>query len=112
MTVSAPQRIAHTILSTSAATSDGDGAVADIGVDLDGSRRPIAIGSDSGWLMLLGMIARPSSNLVADELGGDEVGDGGAEVLAVPRLREGIARPRFSRAATSSISGVMMPRRA
>src|SRR3954451_7247747 len=59
MTVSAPQRIAHTILSTSDATSDATALLPMLALILTRKLRPIAIGSDSGWLMLLGMIARP-----------------------------------------------------
>src|SRR6201991_4483566 len=59
MTVSAPQRIAHTILSTSEATSDATALLPILALILTRKLRPIAIGSDSGWLMLLGMMARP-----------------------------------------------------
>jgi hypothetical protein len=54
-----------------------------------------------------------AGDLVADEFGGDVVGDAGAEILAVAgRGLASCSRPRFSRTATYSISGVMMPRRA
>src|SRR5574338_1591279 len=59
ITVSAPQRIAHTILSTSEATSEATAELPILALILTRKLRPIAIGSDSGWLMLLGMIARP-----------------------------------------------------
>jgi hypothetical protein len=52
-------------------------------------RLPIAIGSDSGWLTLLGRIARP--------------------VATSSRTTSG-STP--SRTATNSISGVIVPRRA
>ena len=45
------------------------------------------VGSSSGWLMLAGMMARPRADLVADEFGGDELRDGGAEILAVGAAR-------------------------
>ncbi len=47
--------------------------------------RPIAIGSASGWLMFDGMMARPRAISSRTNSGGDEVGDAGAEVLAVAR---------------------------
>src|SRR3546814_14689238 len=59
MTVSAPQRIDHTILSTSVATSLATALLPILALILTRKLRPIAIGSLSGWLMLLGMIARP-----------------------------------------------------
>ena len=39
----------------------GDRGVADVGVDLDEKPRPMAMGSDSGWLTLAGMMARPDA---------------------------------------------------
>src|ERR671913_889721 len=57
MTVSAPQRIAQTILSTSAATSDATALLPILALILTRKLRPIAIGSVSGWLMLAGVIA-------------------------------------------------------
>src|SRR3546814_3259366 len=59
ITVSAPQRIDQTILSTSLATSLATAELPMLALILTRKLRPIAIGSDSGWLMLLGMIARP-----------------------------------------------------
>ena len=50
---------------------------------------PIAIGSDSGWLMLAGMIARPRATSLRTSSGGQP-----------------------SRIATNSISGVTTPLRA
>ena len=59
MTVSAPQRIDQTILSTSVATSEATALLPILALILTRKLRPMAIGSLSGWLMLLGMIARP-----------------------------------------------------
>src|SRR3546814_18208906 len=59
ITVSAPQRIDQTILSTSAATSDATALLPLLALILTRKLRPIAIGSASGWLPLPGMIARP-----------------------------------------------------
>src|SRR3546814_12318314 len=63
MTVSAPQRIDQTILSTSAATSLATALLPILALILTRKLRPIAIGSLSGWLMLLGMIALPRAQI-------------------------------------------------
>src|SRR3546814_9327236 len=67
MTVSAPQRIDQTILSTSAATSLATALLPILALILTRKLRPIAIGSLSGWLMLLGMIARPRATSRSEE---------------------------------------------
>src|SRR3546814_10771859 len=59
ITVSAPQRIDQTIFSTSCATSEATAELPMLAVIFTRKLRPIAIGSDSGWLMLDGLIARP-----------------------------------------------------
>src|ERR1044071_4206460 len=59
ITVSAPQRIAHTILSTSSSTEDVTAELPILALILVRKLRPIAIGSSSAWLMLAGMIALP-----------------------------------------------------
>ena len=51
--------------------------------------RPMAIGSSSPWLMLAGMMARPRATSSRTNSGVHEVGDRGAEVLAV--ADEGVA---------------------
>ena len=91
ITVSAPQRIAQTILSTSEATSEATGAVADIGVDLDQEIAADRHRLRFGVVDVVGDDRAAAGDLVADEFGGDVVGDAGAEVLAVarPRLRSG-----------------------
>src|SRR5438128_2156928 len=58
ITVSAPQRIAHTILSTSSSTEDVTAELPILALILVRKFRPIAIGSNSAWLMLQGMMAR------------------------------------------------------
>src|SRR3954463_5333002 len=77
MTVSAPQRIAHTILSPSAATSDATALLPIFALIFVRKLRPIAIGSDSGWLMLLGMIARPRAISARTNSGGADKTGGG-----------------------------------
>src|SRR6478672_3544973 len=59
MTVSAPQRVAHTIFSTSSSTDEVTAELPILALILVRKLRPMIIGSDSGWLMLAGMIARP-----------------------------------------------------
>src|SRR3546814_9556793 len=79
MTVSAPQRIDHTILSTSVATSLAT-AVADIGVDLDqeiaADRHRLAF----GVVDVVGDDRAAARYFVADEFGGDIIGNAGAPV--------------------------------
>src|ERR671921_1889519 len=58
MTVSAPQRIAHTILSTSSAAVETTAELPMLALILTRKLRPMAIGSTSGWLMVAGTIAR------------------------------------------------------
>ena len=83
MTVSAPQRIDQTILSTSAATSEATALLPMLALILTRKLRPIAIGSAFGVVDVGGDDRAAAGDLVADEFGGDVVGDGGAEILAV-----------------------------
>src|ERR687895_570660 len=59
ITVSAPQRIAHTILSTSSSTEEVTAELPILALILVRKLRPMIIGSSSAWLMLDGIIARP-----------------------------------------------------
>src|SRR5947199_8841 len=59
ITVSAPQRIAHTILSTSSSTDDVTAELPMLALILVRKLRPMIIGSNSAWLILQGMMARP-----------------------------------------------------
>ena len=59
ITVSAPQRMAQTSLSTSSATPEVTAELPMLALILTRKLRPIAIGSLSGWLTLFGMMARP-----------------------------------------------------
>src|SRR4028118_1853108 len=79
MTVSAPQRIAQTILSTSAATSEATALLPVLALILTRKLRPIAIGSASGWLMLAGMMARPRATSERANSGVTWSGMAGAE---------------------------------
>jgi hypothetical protein len=89
MTVSAPQRVAQVILSTSSSADEVTAEVPMLALILVRKRLPMTIGSDSGWLTLAGMMARPRATSSRTNAG---------------------SRP--SRAATKSISGVTSPRRA
>ena len=59
MMVSAPQRVAHTILSTSSAIDDVTAELPMFALTLTANALPMIIGSLSGWLWLAGMTARP-----------------------------------------------------
>ena len=59
MTVSAPQRIAHVIFSTSSSIEEATAELPMLALIFTRKLRPMIIGSDSGWLTLAGMIARP-----------------------------------------------------
>ena len=130
ITVSPPQRMAQVILSTSSWMVEASGELPMLQLILVRKLRPMIIGSDSGWLMLLGMMARPRATSSRTNSGVITRG------MAAPKLCPGCwrsimsaifwplrpplarseamycSRLRFSRMATYSISGVMMPRRA
>ena len=59
MMVSAPQRVAHTILSTSSAIEDVTAELPMFAFTLTANALPMIIGSLSGWLWLAGITARP-----------------------------------------------------
>ena len=58
ITVSPPQRVAQVILSTSSLMEEPSAELPMLALIFTRKLRMI-IGSDSGWLMLLGMMARP-----------------------------------------------------
>src|SRR6266487_1384300 len=59
MTVSAPQRVAQIIFSTSSSMEEATDELPILALILTKKFRPMIIGSISGWLMLLGIMARP-----------------------------------------------------
>src|SRR5574343_1990422 len=59
ITVSPPQRVAQVILSTSSLMEEPRAELPMLALIFTRKLRPMIIGSDSGWLMLLGMMARP-----------------------------------------------------
>ena len=60
ITVSPPQRIDHTILSTSSSAVEVAAELPISALIFTRKFRPMIMGSVSGWLMLDGMMARPS----------------------------------------------------
>src|SRR5438477_524562 len=86
ITVSAPQRIAQTIFSTSSSIEEVTAELPMFALILTRKLRPITIGSLSGWLTLAGRIARPRAISVRTS-----------------------SASTFSRIATNSISGVTTP---
>ena len=73
MMVSAPQRVAHTILSTSSSIDEDTAELPMLALIFTRNFLPMIIGSDSGWLRLTGITARPQRDLGAHELGIDAV---------------------------------------
>src|SRR5205085_9686051 len=63
MTVSPPQRIDHTIFSTSSAIEDVTALLPIFALIFTRKLRPMIIGSDSGWLILFGVIERRRATL-------------------------------------------------
>ncbi len=83
ITVSAPQRIAHTIFSTSSSTEEVTAELPILALILVRKLRPMIIGSSSAWLMLAGMMARPRATSSRTNSGRDEGRHRAAELLAV-----------------------------
>src|SRR6266498_4097591 len=61
ITVSAPHFVAQVSFDTSSATDDVTADVPMFALTLTRNRLPMIIGSASGWLTLLGRIARPAA---------------------------------------------------
>ena len=112
ITVSAPQRMANTIFSTSSATVEVTAELPMLALILTSRFRPIAIGSSSPWLMLAGSTARPRA--ISSRMNSGVTCSGSSAPKASPSLMRSlmVSRRRFSRMATNSISGVTIPRRA
>ena len=114
ITVSAPQRVAHTIFSTSSSMLDVTAELPMLAFTFTRKLRPIIIGSDSGWLTLQGMMARPAATSSRTNSGVT------SSTRRAPKacpgcwavLYAGLACAKFSRVAMYSISGVTMPARA
>ena len=121
ITVSAPHRVAHVSFSTSSAIDDVTAELPMLALIFTRKLRPMAIGSDSGWLTLAGMMARPRAtssrtNSAVDALAqGDELHL--RRDLAAPgvvHLGDGAARlgPQRSRPASPVNCSPLAPRRA
>ena len=82
ITVSAPQRVAHTSFSTSSSIDEVTALLPMLALILTRKLRPIAIGSSSGWLTLAGQDRAAARHLVAHELGRDDLRNRRAERLA------------------------------
>ena len=89
ITVSAPQRIAHTIFSTSSSMEEVTAELPILALILVRKFRPMIIGSHSGWLILAGMMARPRATSLRTNSGVTKARNRRAEALPVgePRLR-------------------------
>jgi hypothetical protein len=88
ITVSAPQRIAHTSFSTSSSIERGDRRVADVGVDLHQEVAADRHRLELGVVDVRGQDGAAARHLVAHELRGDLLGDRGPEGLSrVSRLQ-------------------------
>ncbi len=116
MTVSAPQRVAQVIFSTSSSMDEVTAELPMLALIFTRKLRPMIIGSVSGWLMLEGMIARPAATSSRTNSGVTSSGRLAPKDMPGCLRRSSGARcsrrRMFSRMAMNSISGVMMPRRA
>src|SRR5256886_10325363 len=61
ITVSAPHLVAQRIFSTSSSMEEATALLPMLALIFTRKLRPMIIGSDSGWLMLAGMMARPAA---------------------------------------------------
>src|ERR1044071_4655205 len=61
MTVSAPHLVAQRIFSTSSSMLEATALLPMLALIFTRKLRPMIIGSDSGWVMLFGMMARPAA---------------------------------------------------
>ncbi len=112
ITVSAPQRIAQTSLSTSSLVEERTAELPMLALILTRKLRPMAMGSSSVWLMLAGMMARPRATSSRTNSGVTKSGME-APKSSPSRMKGSLSRRRrFSRMETYSISGVMIPARA
>src|SRR5215831_6140116 len=74
ITVSAPQRIAHTIFSTSSSTEEVTAELPILALILVRKFLPMIIGSSSAWLMFEGMMARPRATSLRTNSGVTKTG--------------------------------------
>ena len=104
ITVSAPQRIAHTIFSISSSTEEVTALLPMLALILVRKLRPMIIGSSSAWLMLDGMMARPRAISLRTNSGvmnsGTDAPKLSPSFCAHSARSSCFLRPRFSRSAT------------
>src|SRR5258707_11743484 len=81
ITVSAPQRIAHTILSTSSSTDEVTAELPILALIFVRKLRPMIIGSNSPWLILQGMMARPRAFSLLTDSGVTKAGTEAPQLL-------------------------------
>ena len=105
MTVSAPQRIAQTIFSTSSSTEEVTAELPMLALIFTRKLRPMIIGSSSPWLMLAGMMARPRAISSRTNSGVMCSRDFSAEAFAVGQRRLG-ARERGAAAEVLAVGDV------
>ncbi|MNQ64381.1 hypothetical protein D3C85_788000 [compost metagenome] len=114
ITVSEPQRMPQVSLATSSSIEEPSAELPMLPLIFTRKLRPMIIGSSSTWLMLAGMMARPRA--ISSRTNSGVISFG----MDAPKLCPGccsLSRPAarasasfmFSRMATYSISGVMMP---
>src|SRR5260221_12339048 len=83
ITVSAPQRIAQTSLSTSSATEDVTIELPILALIFTRKLRPMIIGSLSGWLILAGVMGRARAPPARHHSGADDGRDAAPQCSAV-----------------------------
>src|SRR5579883_2265661 len=109
ITVSAPQRVAQVIFSTSSSMEEATAELPILALILTRKLRPMIIGSDSGWLILAGIMARPRATSSLTNSGVIVFGILAPQELPGCWAVYSLAIFWFSRIAINSISGVMIP---
>src|SRR6056297_1586274 len=105
------QRIAQTSFSTSSSIEEVTAEVPMLALTFTRKLRPMIIGSNSGWLILAGMMARPAA--ISERTNSGVTWSGICAPQSSPsRGAAFVSRNWVSRIATNSISGVTMPARA
>src|SRR6266853_5696494 len=95
ITVSAPHLVAQRIFSTSSSIDEAMALLPMLALIFTRKLRPMIIGSDSGWLMLAGMIARPRATSERTNSGVIDSGmlapkDSPPRARVAPPLRDGL----------------------
>ena len=109
MTVSAPQRIAQVIFSTSSSMPEVTAELPMLALIFTRKLRPMTIGSLSGWLMFAGMMARPRATSSRTNSGVISRRDGRAERLAAMLAADQLGQLRAGRAGRAQAVEVFLP---